>query len=219
MRFKSFIKSVSSSIFHFATFPKILLQTISCRCKTTWGKMCGCRRGGFKCFVLCHNWGREMCANVVAIREDDDGIDGNGNIQSNQSSPTLLRFGRKISIFTRKNQSSQIWQDHRLNIQNRHNSNFVGLSKMYVRKNKCQLFSPYSSRNGSYFPFTVTGLPKISILQEKVVIDDTANFIPDRLYVTIDNKLYNAIIELPPSHFGSGYESIGPREKRREPNL
>ncbi|KAG5898818.1 hypothetical protein JTB14_018778 [Gonioctena quinquepunctata] len=73
--------------------PELLLNTISCKCKTTCGKMCGCRKSGLKCSVLCHNCNGETCENVVSIRElldeDDLGSDENRSEQVTPDPPEL----------------------------------------------------------------------------------------------------------------------------------
>lgn len=73
--------------------PEFLLKTISCKCKTTCGKMCGCRKSGLKCSVLCHNCNGETCENVVSIRElldeDDLGSDENRSEQVTPEPPEL----------------------------------------------------------------------------------------------------------------------------------
>ncbi|KAK2579965.1 hypothetical protein KPH14_007645 [Odynerus spinipes] len=58
--------------------PESLLKTISCRCKKNCGKMCGCRKAGLKCSILCQKCSGETCENTVKIRElldDDDDFD------------------------------------------------------------------------------------------------------------------------------------------------
>lgn len=65
-----------------APAPESLLKTILCKCKMNCGKMCGCRKAGLKCSVLCHNCSGESCENVTQIRDlleednDDDNDDG-----------------------------------------------------------------------------------------------------------------------------------------------
>lgn len=62
--------------------PESLLKLISCKCKSKCGKMCGCRKAGLKCSVLCLHCSGETCENVTNIRdllleEDYDDDDDN----------------------------------------------------------------------------------------------------------------------------------------------
>lgn len=47
--------------------PPDLMKLIFCRCKGNCGSMCGCRKAGLKCSVVCLNCSGETCSNVMEM--------------------------------------------------------------------------------------------------------------------------------------------------------
>ncbi|CAG9820817.1 unnamed protein product [Phaedon cochleariae] len=87
-----------------APAPEALLKTISCKCTKNCGGMCGCRKAGLKCSVLCHNCAGQTCDNVTQLRAvDDEDSDDNNDIDD--PAPLTLNLSELflIQVMIREN--------------------------------------------------------------------------------------------------------------------